>query len=94
MHVADSATTGGATVRVAYRVGRSDTTATVDVRLTLCTRGGAVVRRQTLRDVGVDARHGWRLRAPARRGAYVVVAVATLDTGEVSQAATATLRVR
>lgn len=52
-----------------------------------------VRRRRTLRDVSVDARHGWRLRAPARRGAYVVVAVATLDTGEVSKPATATLRV-
>ena len=64
LRVADSATTGGATARVTYRVGHPDTTATVDVRLTLRTRGGAVVRRQTLRDVVVDARHGWRLRAP------------------------------
>jgi len=94
VRVGDAAATSGATARVGFRVGHQDATATADVRLTLQTRGGAVVRRQTLRDVSVDARHGWRLRVPAHRGAYVVVAVATLDTGEVSKPATATLRVR
>ena len=55
---------------------------------------GAVVRRATLRDVSAAELHAWRVRAPARRGTYVVVAVATLDAGEASKPATATLRVR
>ena len=93
VRVGGTAAASGATARVWFRIGHPDTTVTADVRLTLRTRGGAVVRRQTLRGVSVDARHGWRLRAPAHRGAYVVVAVATLDTGEVSKTATATLRV-
>ena len=76
------------------RVDYPDTAATVDVRLTIRTRGGTVVRRQTLHDVSVGARHTWRVRAPARRATYVVVAVAVHDTGAVSKRATATLRVR
>jgi len=94
LRVGDTAAAGGTTARVGFRVGHPDTAATAEVRLTLRTREGAVVRRQTLRDVSVDARHGWRVRTPAHRGAYVVMAVATLDTGEVSKPATATLRVR
>ena len=87
-------TRAGCAVRLAFRVSHPDVTATADVRFTLRDRRGTVLRRRTLRDVDLTARHAWRLRAPARRGAYVIVAVATLDTGQVSRVATATLRVR
>ena len=59
----------GTVARVDYRVGCPDAATTADVRLTIRTRGGAVVRRQTLRDVSVGARHTWRVRAPARHAA-------------------------
>ena len=92
--VGDAAAGPGTVARISYRVGCPDTASAVDVRLTIRTRGGAVVRRQTLRDVSVGSRHTWHVRAPARRSAYVVVAVAVSDTGAVSRRATATLRVR
>ena len=94
VRVSDSAAGPGRVARVSYRVGYPDAASTADVRLTIRTRGGAVVRRQTLRDVSVGARHTWRVRAPSRRAAYVIVAVAVHDTGTVSKQATATLRVR
>ncbi len=81
-------------VRLVFRVSHPDVTATADVRFTLRDRRGTVLRRRTLCDVDVTARHAWRLRAPDLRGVYVVVAVATLDTGQVSRPATATMRVR
>ena len=84
----------GSVVRLAFRVSGPDATVTADVRLTLQTRRGKVLRGRTLRGVDVTSRHTWRVRAPSRRGAYVVVAVACLDTGQVSKRATATLRVR
>ena len=80
--------------RVFYRGATPDAASTADVRLTIRTRGGAVVRRQTLRGVSVGARHTWRVRAPGHRAAYVIGAVAVPDTGPVSRQATATLRVR
>ena len=84
----------GSVVRLAFRLSHPDATATADLCFTLRDRCGTALRRRTLRDVDVTARHAWRLRAPAGRGAYVIVAVATLDTGQVSRPATATLRVR
>jgi C1A family cysteine protease len=94
VRVADAAAGPGTLARVTYLVSCPDAASTADVRLTIRTRGGAVVRRQTLRDVSVGARHTWRVRAPARPATYVIVAVAVHDTGTVSKRATATLRVR
>ncbi len=84
----------GMVARVSYRVSYPDAASSAEVRLTIRTRGGSVFRRQTLRDVSVGARHAWRVRVPARRATYVIVAVAIHDTGTVSKRATATLRVR
>ena len=84
----------GAVVRIAFRVGHPDALSGADVRFILRTRRGAVVRRVTLRDVSDAGPNAWRVRAPARRGTYVVVAVATLDAGGASKPATAKLRVR
>jgi C1A family cysteine protease len=84
----------GSVVRLAFRLSDPDVTVTAAVRFTLRSRQGEVLRRQTLRGVDVTSRHAWRVRAPSHRGAYVVAAVATLDTGQVSKTATATLRVR
>ena len=81
-------------VRLAYRVSDPDATVTARVRFTLRSRQGRVLRTRTLRGVDVTSRHTWRVRAPAHRGAYVVTAVASLATGQVSKTATATLRVR
>ena len=94
VRVSDASAGPGTIARVVYRVARPGAGSTADVRLTVRTRAGAVVRRQTLHDVSVGARHIWRVRAPALRASYVVVAVATLDTGGVSKRATATLRIR
>jgi C1A family cysteine protease len=84
----------GSVVRIPFRVVHPGAATAADVRLTLRTRQGAVVRRQTLDDVSTGARHTWRLRTPSRRGSYVIVAVARLDTGQVSKKATASLRCR
>jgi C1A family cysteine protease len=84
----------GSLVRVAFRVKRTGAATTADVRFRLQTARGRVVRHQTMQGVDVTIGHTWSVRTPARRGAYVVVAVATLDTGEVSRPATATVRVR
>jgi C1A family cysteine protease len=92
--VGDTAAGPGKMACISYRVSCPDTASTVRVRLTIRTRRGAVVRRQTLRGVSVGARHTWQVRAPARRATYVIVAVAVHDTGTVSRRATATLRVR
>jgi C1A family cysteine protease len=94
IRVGDAEAGPGTVASVSYLVGYPDAASTAVVRLTIRTRGGAVVRRQTLRGVSVGARHTWRVRAPARRAAYVIVAVAVHDTGPVSKQATATLRVR
>ena len=92
--VGDAATGPAAFARVVYRVAHPGAGSAADVRLTVRTRRGVLVRRQTLRDVSIGARHIWRVLAPARRATYVITAVATLDTGAVSKRATATLRVR
>ena len=81
-------------VRLAYRVSDPDATVTVRVRFTLRSRQGKVLRTRTLRGVDVTSRHTWRVRAPSRRGSYVVTAVASLVTGQVSKRAAAALRVR
>jgi C1A family cysteine protease len=80
--------------RIVFRLTHADPTTTADVQLTLRTRRGRVLRRQTLHDVDVTTRHAWRVRTPSKPGACVVRAVASLDTGQVSRPATATLRVR
>jgi C1A family cysteine protease len=94
VRLSDAAAAPGAVARVVFRVAPADGGSTANVRLTVRTRSGAVVRRQTLRNVSVAALHTWRVRAPTRRATYVVAAVAILDTGAVSKRATATLRVR
>jgi len=83
----------GSFTGVRFRLRSPDTTVTADVRFTLRTRRGKVLCRRTLHGVGVTAGHTWRVRVPAQRGAYVVSAVAGIDTGEVSRPATARLRV-
>ena len=94
VRVSGTAAGPGTVARVSYRVSYPDAASVAEVRLTIRTRSGAVVRRQTLRDVSVGTRHTWRVRVPARRATCVVVAVAVPDTGTVSKRATATLRVR
>jgi hypothetical protein len=92
--VRDGSASAGRVVRLAFGVQAPGATGTADIRFTLQTRQGKVLRSQTLRGVDAISQHTWRVRAPSHRGAYVVVAVATLDTGQVSKTATATLRVR
>jgi hypothetical protein len=94
VRLSDAAVAPSVVARIVFRVAPADGGSTANVRLTVRTRGGVVVRRQTLHDVSIGTRHTWRVLAPARRGTYVVAAVATLDTGAVSKWATATLRVR
>ena len=92
--VRDTAAGPATFARVVFRVARPGAGSAADVRLTVRTRRGVLVRRRTLHDVSIGARHTWRVLAPRRRATYVVTAVATLDTGAVSKRATATLRVR
>ena len=92
--VRDGSAGAGSVARLTFRVTGPDATVTADVRFALRTHRGKVLCSRTLRGVDVTAGHIWRVRAPARRGSYVVAAVATLDTREVSKRATATLRVR
>jgi C1A family cysteine protease len=80
--------------RVAFRLSDPDATVTADVLLTLQTRRGKVLRSRTIHEVDAGALHTWHVRAPSRRGDYIVTAVASLDTGEVSKETTAGLRVR
>jgi C1A family cysteine protease len=92
--VRDGSVKALALARVAFRLTDPDRTATADVRLVLETSRGKVLRSRTLHDVHVGSRHIWRVRAPSRRGLYVVAAHSSLDAGEVSATATGTLRVR
>ena len=57
----------GSSARVVFRLSGPDAAVTADVRFTLQTRRGKVLRRRSLRDVDVTTSHAWRVRAPSRR---------------------------
>lgn len=95
VRLSDAAAKPRATARIAYRITQSGVTSgSAAVTLSLRTSCGVVVRSRTLQGVSLASPHVWRLRSPLKRGAYRIVAVAADDTGHVSKAATATLRVR